>query len=129
MKYRKRAYWDSNGAYVRKWCPELSNLPDSITLQQDGGITKKVDCLYEPWFTPKEVLEDIDFELGVDYPTRVCHDRLNREKFFDRLRKSRTGWPSGMMDDCKRDIVYLGRETSSERIGIFTPRALQSRSN
>ena len=56
MKYRKRAYWDSDGAYVRKWCPELSNLPDSIILQQDRGMTKKVDCGKKPHKSAKKML-------------------------------------------------------------------------
>ena len=35
--------------------------------------------------------------------------------------------PSSMIDDAKRDIVKLGRQEDSERLGLFTPRAIQFR--
>ena len=127
MKYRKRAYWDSDGSYVKKWCPELKNLPDYIVLEQDRGVTKKVDCLYEPWFAPPEVLENANVQFDSTYPSRVCDDRSNRHNVLDRLRHLRGAWPSDMKDDSKLDVVKLGRESTSERIGVYTPRALQFR--
>jgi hypothetical protein len=127
LKYRKRAYWDRDGSYVKHWCPELKNLPDYYVFQLDRGMTKKVDCLYEPWMAPPETLESAGVQIGQNYPARVCDDRSNRQDFFDKLRYARTQWESGMMDDGKRDIVPLGRDSAAERIGIFTPRPLQLR--
>mmetsp|Transcript_21933 Transcript_21933/g.32840 ORF Transcript_21933/g.32840 Transcript_21933/m.32840 type:complete len:601 (+) Transcript_21933:78-1880(+) len=129
LKYRKRAYWDRDGSYVRKWCPELKNLEDYVVLDQGRGVTKKIDCLYEPWSAPDEALEKAGVELGETYPLRICDDRLNRQKLFNRLRVVRTSWPEDMVDECKRDIVPLGREPAAERIGMFTPRAFQLRSS
>ncbi len=128
LKYRKRAYWDGDGSYVRKWVPELKDVKDFFVLKLDLGVTKKIDCLYEPWSAPDEVLEKAKVKLGETYPIRICDDRLNRQKLFDRLRQIRTEWPSDMVDDCKRDVVALGRGPTAERIGMFTPRALQVRS-
>ncbi len=125
MKYRKRAYWDADGTYVKKWCPELKNVPDYVFLDQGRGMKKKIDCLYEPWTAPEHVLESAGVQLGKTYPFRVCDDRLNRQKFFERMRKTRVEWPIEYIDDCKRDIVALGRHKEAERIGLFTPRALQ----
>lgn len=125
IKYRKRAYWDVDGEYVRKWCPELKKLPNTIVLRKESWDEKRVDCLYEPWTAPKEVLEKAGVELGSNYPHRVCDDRSNRQSFFSRLRDTRDEWKEGMIDERKRDIISLGQQGE---IGVFTPRALQRRS-
>jgi len=128
MKYRKRSYWDNDGSYVREWCPELKSLPDRIVLDQGKGVTKTIDCLYEPWSVPNNILEEANVKLGVNYPFRICDDRTNRQNFFNQLRQKRTEWPQNQIDDSKRDVVMLGRDLGAEKIGLFTPRALQIRS-
>ncbi len=128
MKYRKRAYWDDDGEYVKTWCPELNSLPNYVILDQGKGVRKKIDCLYEPWLAPAHVLEKAGIKLGKTYPNRISDDRLNRQTFFEMMRNERIEWPSGYIDDCKRDIVALGRHPDSERLGIFTPRALMIKS-
>ena len=122
MNYKRRMYWDKNGQYVRKWCPELSELPDAVDIHLDE-TTRTVDCLYEPWATPPEVLERSGVTLGDSYPHRVCDDRDSRAVFFSEVREMRSKWPLGLIDDRKRDLVSLG----STDIGLFTPRALQIR--
>lgn len=122
MNYKRRMYWDKNGQYVRRWCPELSGLPDAVDIPLDK-TTKTVDCLYEPWATPLEVLERSGVTLGDSYPHRVCDDRDSRTAFFSEVREMRSKWPPGLIDDRKRDLVSLG----STDIGLFTPRALQIR--
>ena len=128
MKYRKRAYWDGDGTYVRTWCPELRDLPDFFVLDEGKGVKKKVDCLYEPWAAPLDVLESAGVQLGKTYPLRVCDDRSHRQSFFEKMRNVRVEWSPEKIDECKRDVVALGRLPDSERIGIFTPRALQLKS-
>ena len=123
MNYKRRMYWDKDGSYVRKWCPELKNLPDSFEIDL-GKTTKIVDCLYEPWSSPLEVLKEAKIQLGKTYPERVCDDRKTRSKFFADVRSLRSQWPESRTDDKKRDLVGIG---SAGSIGLFTPNAVQTR--
>lgn len=122
MNYKRRMYWDKDGMYVRKWCPELALLPDAVEIEL-GKTTKVVDCLYEPWASPPEVLEEANVRLGSTYPEKVCDDRKTRAQFFKDVRILRSEWPSYRTDDKKRDLVSIGKI----KIGLFTPRALQER--
>jgi deoxyribodipyrimidine photo-lyase len=124
--YKRRPYWDKSGEYVRKWCPELRNLPDSweVAEAQRGIGTFKVDCLYEPWSAPREILRASGVVLGETYPVRCCDERTERRRFFDTLRHKRAQWPSSGTDDRGRDVVRLGRSSDCESIGMFTPKAL-----
>jgi deoxyribodipyrimidine photo-lyase len=123
MNYKRRMYWDNEGTYVRKWCPELANLPDSVEIDL-GKTTNIVDCLYEPWASPIEELEEAGVYLGKTYPKRICNDRKTRSQFFTDVRVLRAQWPSSRTDDKKRDLVDMG---SAGQIGLFTPRAVQVR--
>jgi deoxyribodipyrimidine photo-lyase len=49
--------FDPQGAYVRKWVPELALLPDQF--------------VHRPWEAPRLVLEAAGVELGRDYPHPV----------------------------------------------------------
>ncbi|MDE0780463.1 MAG: deoxyribodipyrimidine photo-lyase [Alphaproteobacteria bacterium] len=46
--------FDPGGAYIRKWVPELVNLPDK--------------WIHKPWAAPPEVLAATKIKLGEDYP-------------------------------------------------------------
>ena len=124
--YKRRPYWDKDGGYVRRWCPELEALPDSceIAEAQRGIGTFAVDCLYEPWSAPKRVLDGAGVVPGDTYPNRCCDEREERKRFFETIRNRRGGWPPSMTDERGRDVVRLGRGAGSESIGMFTPRAL-----
>ncbi|MGQ9660015.1 MAG: cryptochrome/photolyase family protein [Thermochromatium sp.] len=49
--------FDPDGAYVRRWCPELARLPDKY--------------LQQPWAAPQAVLTAAGIRLGVDYPRPI----------------------------------------------------------
>lgn len=129
MNYRKRKYWDVDGNYVRHWCPELKDLPDDFNVPVDSNKGQRsVDCLYQPWEAPDDILKQSNVELGVTYPHRICDDREKRRRFFADLRTVRSKWPDSMIDPSTGcDIVPIGRQDCAPRVPMFTPRALLSK--
>ena len=57
--------FDPEGAYVRKWCSELSKLPNK--------------WLHKPWQSPADVLAKSEVELGRDYPEPIVNHAIARE--------------------------------------------------
>jgi deoxyribodipyrimidine photo-lyase len=49
--------FDPDGAYVRRWCPELARLP--------------IRWLHRPWEAPEQVLGEAGVRLGADYPEPI----------------------------------------------------------
>ena len=126
-RYKRRPYWDRAGGYVRRWVPELADLPDRAEVpvgERGPGGHKVADCLYEPWTAPRDVLERAGVVLGDTYPVRDYDERVHRSAFFRRLREVRRAWPDSLTDERGLDNVALGREVGAERIGMFTPLAL-----
>jgi len=57
---------DPSGAYIRKWLPELSKLPNKF--------------IYEPWKAPRSVLEEAGIQIGEDYPRPIVdHGPVSKE--------------------------------------------------
>ena len=46
--------YDPDGAYVRRWVPEIAKLPDKH--------------LHAPWEAPEDILKEAGVELGKTYP-------------------------------------------------------------
>jgi deoxyribodipyrimidine photo-lyase len=58
--------FDPDGAYVRRWVPELSKLPN--------------DFIHEPWEAPALVQIASGVELGVNYPAPVVGHAFARDR-------------------------------------------------
>lgn len=61
--------FDPTGGYVRKWVPELAELPDKY--------------LHAPWEAPAEVLKAAGVTLGETYPRPVVDHKEARALFLD----------------------------------------------
>jgi deoxyribodipyrimidine photo-lyase len=58
--------FDADGAYTRKFVPELAGLPDR--------------WLHKPWMAPPEVLRDAGVTLGKNYPRPIVDHDLARQR-------------------------------------------------
>ncbi len=56
--------FDPRGNYVRRWCPEISKLPN--------------EWLHRPWEAPVEILARAGVQLGRDYPKPVVNHAVAR---------------------------------------------------
>ena len=63
--------FDADGAYVRKWVPELAALPDR--------------WLHAPWTAPAETLAAAGVELGRGYPRPIVDHAAARRRALDAL--------------------------------------------
>lgn len=70
--------FDPEGSYVRKWVPEIANLPDK--------------WIHKPWEAPLDVLEKAGVKLGQTYPYPIVnHDeaRLAALEAFEEIKAAR----------------------------------------
>jgi deoxyribodipyrimidine photo-lyase len=71
--------FDADGSYVRRWVPELSEIPAKF--------------VHRPWEAPAAVLERANVRLGTDFPRPVVDHRTARERYLENaaahLRKRR----------------------------------------
>jgi deoxyribodipyrimidine photo-lyase len=69
--------FDPRGAYVRRYVPELADVPD--------------EYLKEPWTMPDEVQNRVGVVIGRDYPAPIVDRRAARERAKDRYRAAAAG--------------------------------------
>ncbi|MGJ8681995.1 cryptochrome/photolyase family protein [Paraglaciecola sp.] len=65
--------FDSRGDYIRKYCPELNDLPDKY--------------IHNPWDAPAEVLTSAKVRLGKDYPAPIVDLKLSRQRALDTFKE------------------------------------------
>ncbi|WP_374764702.1 cryptochrome/photolyase family protein [Yunchengibacter salinarum] len=61
--------FDPHGAYVRRWCPELADLPNAY--------------VHKPFEAPKKVLETAGVRLGRDYPAPMVDRKTARARALE----------------------------------------------
>jgi deoxyribodipyrimidine photo-lyase len=70
--------FDPDGAYVRRYVPELAALPDRF--------------VHEPWSAPEAVLDEAGLRLGSDYPKPMVDHGAARDRAlraYDTIRKGK----------------------------------------
>ena len=67
--------FDSDGAYTRRFVPELANLPDKL--------------LFSPWLAPDSTLQAAGVELGVNYPNPIVDIKTSRVEALDAFQSIR----------------------------------------
>ncbi len=67
--------YDPDGAYVRRWIPELKNLPAKY--------------IHQPWTAPEAVLQQAGVALGSTYPKPIVDHDEARQRALDALRSIR----------------------------------------
>ncbi|MEZ5996959.1 MAG: deoxyribodipyrimidine photo-lyase [Hyphomonadaceae bacterium] len=61
--------YDADGAYVRRWTPELARLPDAV--------------LHKPWQASAATLRDAGVELGRTYPLPIVDHAFARQRALE----------------------------------------------
>ncbi|MFW6232131.1 MAG: FAD-binding domain-containing protein, partial [Spirochaetota bacterium] len=61
--------FDPDGDYVRRWVPELAELPTRH--------------LHAPWDAPREVLAEAGVKLGETYPQPIVEHKRARQRALD----------------------------------------------
>jgi deoxyribodipyrimidine photo-lyase len=69
--------FDKDGAYVRRWVPEVSGLPGKY--------------LHAPWTAPASVLAEAGVALGRDYPEPVVDHKVARERALRAFKSLKSG--------------------------------------
>lgn len=64
--------FDADGRYVRKYVPELANVPDKY--------------LAEPWMMPKDVQSEAGCIIGTDYPQPIVDHAVARRAALERYK-------------------------------------------
>ncbi len=67
--------YDADGAYIRRWLPELAALPNTY--------------LHKPWTAPTDALHTANLSLGRDYPTPMVDHAVARDRALAAYQKIR----------------------------------------
>lgn len=67
--------FDPKGEYVKRYCPELSKMPDKY--------------IHNPWAAPQNILDHAKVKLGDNYPTPLVDLKASRQRALDALAHSK----------------------------------------
>jgi len=62
--YRQSERFDKKGEFIKKYCPELSNVPNKY--------------IHGPYLMPEKVQAESNCKIGQDYPAPIADYKLNR---------------------------------------------------
>ena len=68
---------DPDGSYIRKWVPELSNVP--------------TEYIHQPWEMPPEIQQQVECNIGIEYPEPICDEVESRKLGVKRSYAARAG--------------------------------------
>jgi deoxyribodipyrimidine photo-lyase len=68
--------FDPEGKYIRRWLPELRNVPD--------------EYIHQPWLMPAELQKSVNTALGVDYPAPIVDHAIARERALKAYKQNGT---------------------------------------
>jgi deoxyribodipyrimidine photo-lyase len=69
------ARFDPEGAYIRRWVPELARIPD--------------EWIHTPWLMPLEQQRQVHCRIGVDYPAPIVDMTTTKERTLAAYRASK----------------------------------------
>jgi deoxyribodipyrimidine photo-lyase len=67
--------FDTQGNYVKRYCPELSKMPDKF--------------IHNPWDAPQNILDYAGVKLGENYPHPLVDLKVSRQRAMDALAQSK----------------------------------------